>query len=92
MNGKLERGGDEGREIPQLAEVSGVEQSRSLIGDAQRANPMAVEVQRRTGIEPHSRWAGDDRAVGDARVERGVGNLHHVGPEDRVGTKRLVAR
>ena len=66
--------------------------ARLGVDDAQSADADAVDGERLAGVEADARLAGDQGAVGEPRVERGVVNLHQSRLTNRVGAKGTAAR
>ncbi len=67
--------------------------ARLEIDHAQRAERSALaRNQRRAGVKPHPRFAGDQRIVRKARVQCGIRHHHRRAPEHGMGAEAGRAR
>ena len=89
---RRELGLDHPAEVTQSLELRLVQQPRTVVHDAERADALtAGRCERNAGVEPQPRVARDRGVVGEAVVAQGVGDHEDVVTEDGVRAHRHVA-
>src|SRR5689334_18296848 len=83
---------DERREIFQCSPVGVAEVARPVVAETQRPDAVGADADRMASVEPDTRLAGDERVVGEARIEPGVRDDERVVAVNRVGTERRLPR